>query len=603
MEIEETLPKVFINQVKQKKNKTFLIYKNQGRWQHVTWQQAGEKVKQISLGLMALGVKKGDRVCAISETIPDHAYCYLGIMNAGAVYTPIYHTNSPKECAHVINGCGAQIAFAQDQKQLVKLKEAAKWPDERTLEHIIVFDMPKAGAGPGVMSLDRLCEIGQQALIRSSEQPYLERLLSVKPDDLIEIIYTSGTTGPPKGVMDTSAGMIKGLKEFARFHPFFEDDRGVSHLPMAHGIELRLSHLPHIYFGFSQVYAESMAALYDNVRETDPTFLITTPRFLEKHYHNIWGSIEKLPAGKKKLIRWCLKTGLRYQDLKENSKKHVLYPLYYLLYLIAYMLFLRRVRHTVGRKIRAFHTGGAPNSVEILNFFRACGLPVYEGYGLTEAIGLICLSRPGANKIGTVGKPLHGVEITFTDENEILAGGWVPGKGYWNNPQATAELLRDGWLHTGDIGYLDEEGFLHLTGRKKDILITSSGKNISPLNIENLLRASSFISHAVVFGEGKTYLTALVTLNPEEIIHYARNNDIAYTDFADLTRNEKIVDLIGKEVAACNQELARIEQIKKFAILEDEFRQEAGELTPTQKVKRAVVGEKYRDKIEAMYDD
>ncbi|UCH23425.1 MAG: AMP-binding protein [Deltaproteobacteria bacterium] len=250
LEIEETLPKVFINQVKQKKNKTFLIYKNQGRWQHVTWQQAGEKVKQISLGLMALGVKKGDRVCAISETIPDHAYCYLGIMNAGAVYTPIYHTNSPKECAHVINGCGAQIAFAQDQKQLVKLTEAAKWPDERTLGHIIVFDMPKAGAGPGVMSLDRLCEIGQQALIKSSEQPYLERLLSVKPDDLIEIIYTSGTTGPPKGVMDTSAGMIKGLKEFARFHPFFEDDRGVSHLPMAHGIELRLSHLPHIYFGF-----------------------------------------------------------------------------------------------------------------------------------------------------------------------------------------------------------------------------------------------------------------------------------------------------------------------------------------------------------------
>jgi long-chain acyl-CoA synthetase len=600
--MDRSLPKVFIDQVAKNKNRTFLMHKRDGRWHHATWQEAGDKVKQISLGLMSLGVKKGDRVCAISETIADYAYCYLGIINAGAVFAPIYHTNSSKECIHVINDSGAQFAFAQDERQLGKLQEAVKWSGGNAFKFIVVLEKFQGKADSHIMSLDELCALGRQALIEGGEQLYLERLLSVEPHDVIQIIYTSGTTGPPKGVIDTSAGMIKGLEEFARFHPFFENDRGVSHLPMAHAIELRLSHLPHIFFGFTQVYAESMAALYDNVRETEPTFLITTPRFLEKHYNNIWGKAESSPRWKRKLIRWCLKTGLRYQDMKENRKGGFLYIMNCPLYAVARVIFLNRVRRVVGRKIRAFHTGGAPNSPEILNFFRACGLPVYEGYGLTETQGLISLNRPGANKIGTVGQPLQGVSLSFTEENEILVGGWAPGKGYWNNPQATAELIYNGWLHTGDMGYLDEEGFLHLTGRKKDILITSSGKNISPSNIENLLRTSSYINQAVVFGEGKTYLTALITLNREEIVRYAKDHNIIYADFGELTKNERIVSLIQKEVMVRNEELARIEQIKRFTILEDDFRQEAGEVTPTLKVKRGVILERHRDTIEGMYE-
>ena len=601
MEMDRTLPKVFIDQVAKRQNRAFLLHKSEGRWQPVSWKEAGEKVKQISLGLMSLGVEKGDRVCAISETIPDHAYCYLGIVNAGAVFAPIYHTNSPKECAHVLNDSGAQISFAQNQDQLRKLKEASDWDGNRILKYIIVIEKLEDETDSHILSLDSLCELGKRISTEKGDQLYFERVHSIKPDDLVQIIYTSGTTGPPKGVIDSHAAMFKGMEEFARFHPFFEDDRGVSHLPMAHAIELKLSHLPHIYYGFTQVYAESMAALYDNVRETDPTFLITTPRFLEKHYSSIWGKVEGLPSWKKKVVKWCLKTGLNHHGRKENSKEVPQSPFLSILYPIAYALFLKRVRHVVGRKIRAFHTGGAPNSPDILNFFKACGLPVYEGYGLTETRGLISLNRPGANKIGTVGKPLHGVDLTFTPENEILVGGWAPGIGYWKNPQATAELLRDGCLHTGDLGYLDEEGYLHLTGRKKDILITSSGKNISPLNIENLLRTSSYISQAVVLGEGKTYLTALITLNREEIINYARNNGISYSDYSDLVRNDRIVDLIQKEIEIRNQELARIEQIRRFTILEEDFRQEKGEVTPTQKVKRAVIREKYRDKIEAMY--
>ena len=239
---------------------------------------------------------------------------------------------------------------------------------------------------------------------------------------------------------------------------------------------------------------------------------------------------------------------------------------------------------------------------EMLIFFRSCGLPLYEGYGLTEGNGMISANRPGAYKMGTVGKPLDGIEVKITKEGEILARGWLCGKGYWNNEEETKELYKGGWLNTGDLGRFDEDGFLILTGRKKEILITSSGKNVSPSYIENILKMSSYISQAVVFGEGKRYLTALVTLNPEEIIKFAQDNNVSFSDFADLAKKHEIIDLIHREIEKKNKELARIEQIRKFTILEEEFRQDREEVTPTFKVKRTVIGERYGDKVDAMYE-
>jgi long-chain acyl-CoA synthetase len=255
----------------------------------------------------------------------------------------------------------------------------------------------------------------------------------------------------------------------------------------------------------------------------------------------------------------------------------------------------------VGRKIQWSSSGGAPIPPKILHFFRACGFPIYEGYGLTESQGLITLNRPGAFKIGSVGKPMDGVKLAFTEDSEILVKGWPRTAGYWNNPEANEELFRDGWLHTGDLGFLDEDGYLYITGRKKEILITSSGKNITPSNIQNLLKTSPYISEAVVLGEGEIYLTALVTLDEDEITQYASEQNISYSDFADLTRHPAVMELISKVIEDKNQELARIEQIKKFTILEDQFRQERDELTPTMKVKRKVVEQRYQDKIAAMY--
>lgn len=596
---QQTLPQAFADNVKKRGHEPFLLYKHEGRWRSVSWNEVGEKVKYISLGLTALGVKKGDRIAPISETRPEMAYCCLAIATSGAIYAPIYHTNSPKECVHVINDSGARIAFAQDEAQLEKLKAA--WGDCPHLEKVIVFKMEKPEDNPRIMTLDQLIELGKEEFKRNGDQAYYERILSVKPEDVSAIIYTSGTTGPPKGVMDTNAGIIRNLTETTKFFPVSEQSRGIGFLPMAHAIELMNGHWYHVYYGFPHAYAESMKTLFDDVRETEPTFLFTTPRFYEKHYNQLMSIIEAAPGWRKKLINGCLRIGNRYQDRKESQQRGIMYVLTLSLNSVAHLIFFRRIRVIVGRKIEWSSSGGAPIPAKILRFFRACGLPIYEGYGLTESTGLIAINRPGAFKIGTVGKPSDGVELLFTEDHEILVKGWTRCAGYWNNPDATKELFCDGWLHTGDLGYLDEDGYLHITGRKKDILITSTGKNISPLNIENHLKTIPYISQAVVFGEGQTYLTALVTLDEEKITQYANEKNITYNNVASLTQHPSIKDLIVKEIEMKNQDLARIEQIKKFTILEDQFQQDRDELTPTLKVKRRVVEHRYKDKIAAMY--
>ena len=594
-----TLAKIFIEQADRHMNRTFLLHKENDEWRHVSWFKVGERVKWISLGLMSLGANKGDRVSAISETRPEYAYCCTAIANTGAIFVGIYHTNSPKECAHVINNSGAKIVFAENPEQCQKILTASR--ETHALEKIIVFEDFVPLSDPRIMSLDQLYELGRQELNRKGEQAYLERIFSIEPDDVAAIIYTSGTTGPPKGVMDTHEGIIRNLREYTRTFPVHKKDRGLSFLPMAHALELRNGHWFHIIYGIPQVYAESMKALFDNVHETEPTFFFTTPRFFEKHYNTLSASIEKAPPWKKKMISWALKKSGRFHEIRENSLRGARYLLSLALYVAAWAIFIRHVREVVGKKLRYSGVGGASMAPEMLHFFRSCGLPLYEGYGLTEGNGMISANRPGAVKIGTVGKPLEGIEVKITEEGEILARGWLCGKGYWNNKEATEELYRDGWLNTGDLGYLDEDGYLHLTGRKKEILITSGGKNISPSYIENILKMSSYISQAVVFGEGKNYLTALITLNREEVIHFARNNHISYFGFTDLIQKEEIIHLIQGEIDQRNEDLSRIERIRKFTLLENEFRQEREEVTPTFKIKRKVIGKRYKDIVEAMY--
>lgn len=595
-----TLPKVFIEQLKKQKDRTFLIHRKDNRWLDVSWAEVGEKARNLSLGLMKLGVKKGDRVSVISETRPDYAYTVLAIANSGAVFAGIYQTNSPKECIHVINDSGAEIIFAENKEQCEKiLKAAESCPG---IKKIILFDAFSMSDDPRIMSLDDLYTLGKEEYENKGDSGYLERIDQVEPDDVTAIIYTSGTTGPPKGVMDTNRGILMNLREYTKFFPVNETDRGLSFLPMAHALELRNGHWLHITFGIEQVYAEGMRQLFDNVREMNPTFFFTTPRFFEKHYNNISAEIENASCLKKAVINWCLKVGARYNDDSWNVKGKSPDAVTGFMYSIAKRLFINDVRERVGRKLRYGGVGGAPMTAEMLNFFRSCGFPLYEGYGLTEGCGQLAINRPGVFKLGTVGKPLDGIEVELKEDGEIIARGWLCTPGYWNNKEATDELYEGGWLNTGDIGAFDEDGFLKITGRKKEIIITSGGKNVSPSYIENILKLSPYISQAVVFGEGKDYITALLTLNQEEVIRYAGKNGIQYSDYADLITGKEIQDLIRREIDIQNKELAKVENIRRFTVLKDEFSQEREEVTPTFKIKRRIINERYKDIVAKMYE-
>ena len=595
-----TLPKVFYDQLSRLQDKTFLIYKKDNRWQEVSWAEVGEKVRNLALGLMKLGVKKGDRVSVISETKPEYAYTVTAIANSGAIFAGIYQTNSIKECSHVINDSGAKIIFTENQIQCEKILKASESCPH--IEKIIVFDPFPSMEDPRLISLDDLYAIGQDEYDKNGEKEYLDRLNQVEPEDVTAIIYTSGTTGPPKGVLDTNRGILMNLREYTKFFPVKETDRGLSFLPMAHALELRNGHWLHITFGIEQVYAEGMRQLFDNVREMDPTFFFTTPRFFEKHYNNISAEIENCSPSRKKWIRWCLKIGAKYNDDSWHVKGESPDFITSFLYSMAKRLFINSVREKVGRKLRYGGVGGAPMTAEMLNFFRACGFPLYEGYGLTEGCGQLAINRPGVFKLGTVGKPLDGIEVKLKDDGEIIARGWLCTPGYWNNKVATDELYEGGWLNTGDIGTFDEDGFLKITGRKKEILITSGGKNVSPSYIENILKLSTYISQAVVFGEGKDYITALLTLNREEVERYAKKNNIEYSSYSDLITKKEITDLVQREIDTQNKELAKVENIRKFTILENEFSQEREEVTPTFKIKRKNITEKYKDVVARMYE-
>ncbi|MFC1839469.1 AMP-dependent synthetase/ligase [Thermodesulfobacteriota bacterium] len=595
-----TLPKVFIERLNRLGDKTFLIHKINKRWQRVSWAEVGEKVRNLTLGLMKLGVKKGERISVISETRPDYAYTVTAIANSGAIFAGIYQTNSVKECVHVINDSGAKIVFAENKDQCEKIIKASESCPH--IERIILFDTFSTMDDPRVMSLDELYDLGEAEYEKNGDNEYYERLNQVEPDDVTAIIYTSGTTGPPKGVLDVNRGILMNLREYTKFFPVDETDRGLSFLPMAHALELRNGHWFHITFGIEQVYAEGMRQLFENVREMDPTFFFTTPRFFERHYNNISADIENSPAWKRMIVNWSLEIGARYNDDSWNVKGKLPDFITRFLYSIAKILFINGVREQVGRKLRYGGVGGAPMTAEMLNFFRSCGFPLYEGYGLTEGCGQLAINRPGVFKLGTVGKPLDGIEVKLKEDGEIIAKGWLCTPGYWNNKEATEELYADGWLNTGDLGSFDEDGFLKITGRKKEILITSGGKNVSPSYIENILKLSTYINQSVVFGEGKDYITALLTLNREEIERYAKKIELEYIDYADLISKKEIVDLVQREIDDRNTELAKVENIKNFTILKDEFSQEREEVTPTFKIKRKNITERYKDLVERMYE-
>jgi long-chain acyl-CoA synthetase len=559
----------------------------------ITYPELGRAAREIAGGLMSLGIEPGDRVSVLAETRPEWTLADFGVTSAGATLVPIYHTNSHEECRYVLDHSGARAVIVENETQLAKIEAVrGQLPG---LEHVIVMDNRPNGSA---MSFAELRFRG--SLVGPDELD--ERVRGIEPDDLATIIYTSGTTGPPKGCMVTHGNWTSAIRmseQRLKLHP--GDPLVIfMFLPLAHSFARIIQFVPLDIGGTLAFWSGSTKRLLEDIQITRPTYLPAVPRIFEKIYTKAAGEVEENGSPLKRAIfHWAVGVGHHAYELGEGGKKGD--PLLWLAHPIASKLVLSKVRGLFGPDMELSITGAAPIAPEIIQFFDDCGVPVYEGYGMTESCSMGTLNVPGEAKVGSVGRPLPEMEIRIESDGEILMRGPAVFQGYYKNPKATAETLVDGWLHTGDLGSIDDDGYLFITGRKKDLIITSSGKNISPSNIETLLRETRWISQAAVYGDNRPYLVALVTLDRDELAALAEKFGVA-PDPELLAHHEGVRAEVQREVDSVNAQLARIEQIKRFDVCPEDWTQESGELTPTMKLKRAVVYERYRARFERLYE-
>jgi long-chain acyl-CoA synthetase len=569
-----------------------LRYKDQARgaWVDVSYPELGESVRMLSLGLQAIGIEAHDKVGIISNTRPEWTYFDFAILCAGATVVPIYQTNSPEECEYVLAHSDSKAVVIEDAEQLEKIRQVrSQLP---TLEHVISIEPIEAD---DVITLDELRERGRAR----SDEDFAARVAGVQPSDIATYIYTSGTTGPPKGCVIDHANWRTMLDMVQEDGVLVQEEVTYLFLPLAHAFA-RLIELLSVDVGGTLVYWErDPNKIIPNILEVRPTYFPSVPRMFEKIYATAMGQVEKAGPIKKAIFNWAVRTGRKVRELERQGKQPG--PLLRREYEFADKQVLSKVRNLFGGRIKQCVTGAAPISPEILEFFWACGVLVLEGYGMTETSTASTINRHDDFKFGSVGKPFGGCEIKIADDGEVLIKGPNIFRGYYKNEQATRETITDGWLHTGDLGRLDDDGFLYITGRKKDIIITAGGKNITPANLENGLKQNQYISQAVVYGDRRPYLTALITLDPEEIATYATEHDLGTTDAAELSKRPEIRELVQKTMDAVNSKVARVEQVKKFTILPHDLTQETGELTPTLKVKRNIVYDKYAREFDELY--
>jgi long-chain acyl-CoA synthetase len=569
-------------------------YKRDGAWQDVSYAQLAKIVQEVGLGLIDLGLQAGERICILANTRPEWTYADMAATSAGAVVVPIYQTNSPEECLWVISDSEACAIVCEDEEQLAKVLEIREQvPNVRT---VIVMDDASGEAGRGLdaITLEQVRERGRG---RSAEELDARRA-AVRLEDPFTFIYTSGTTGPPKGCVLTHgnySAMIEMLKAANGIH---EDEIIYLYLPLAHSYAL-LIQLATFDLGSTLAYfGGDTKQIVPELLEVKPTYLPSVPRVFEKIYTIAHGAIEAKPPEERRQAEEAIALGYKVRsmmargeeipaELKEPFEK-------------ADEELFKNVRAIFGGEVRQATSGAAPIAREILEFFLACGVPVLEGYGMTETATAATFSTVEHHRFGTVGRALPGVELKIAEDGEILIKGANIFHGYHNQASTSFGAIENGWLHTGDLGSIDEDGYLSITGRKKDIIITAGGKNLTPANIENDLKQSRWISQAVMHGDQRPYPVVLITLDEEEIPAYAREHGLP-EDVASLSRNPAIHALIQQELDRVNAKYAQVEQVKKFAILDHDLSQPTGELTPTLKVKRNVVNEKYKDVFDALY--
>jgi long-chain acyl-CoA synthetase len=595
--VAQSIPQMFFERAAARGHKAAQLSKHGTVWQERSWHDLSTRVRNIAKGLLTLGLSMGDRVAILSDSRAEWVQCDLGILAAAGITVPIYPSSTDEQTAYILQHSEATIVFADTTLQIDKLLRVRT--QAPALRHVIWICERPTTADPLLLSLEDLIARGAAA----DEQTAIleERLRLLTPEHEATYVYTSGTTGPPKGVVQTHGNHLFMMQSCGDIIEAHEGDVDLLFLPLAHSFA-RLEEFLGLYIGLTTAFAESIDALAKNMQEVRPMLVFSVPRVYEKIYARVMAAGTAGSPVKQAIFHWCVGVGKQVSALLQHRQP--VPALLRLRYALAQKLVFGKLHQAVGGRLRYFVSGGAPLAQDIAEFFHAAGMLILEGYGLTETCPALTVNQFKHYKFGTVGTALPGVEIRIAPDGEILARGPNIAQGYYKRPQETAEVFHDdGWFATGDIGALDSEGFLRITDRKKDLIVTSGGKNIAPQNIENLLKTDRYISQAMVYGDRHHYLTAVLTLDMEEVGPYARAHNIPYHQPEELAAQPQIRQLVESRVAALNQRLASYETIKKFIIAPTDFSPENGLLTPTLKVKRKIVTQQYQTQLEQLYQE
>ena len=594
-----TIPRLFWDSVKSRGERVAMREKDLGIWQEISWSHYGEKAKLTGLALHALGLEKGNVVSIASEGNPEWLYTDMGTIGAGGISSGVYTTDSAAQVKYLVNDSATKFYFAENEEQLDKILEVRS--ECPTLKKIIVYDMEGLNDfhDDQVISYEEFLKIGEKT---NQENPNLWESLvnSVSPDDIAILVYTSGTTGPSKGAMINHTNLLYSINTGYDIFDVMEHEEQLSFLPLCHILERSVSVMIPLKTGAVVNFAESIDTVPENIREVSPTVFIAVPRIWEKFYSSITILMKDATFIGKFFYQLSINVGSKYKEYFIDGKEP---PLSLKLsYWICNQLVLKNIKKLLGlNNCRYALSGAAPISPDLINWYLSLGIDMREGWGMTETAGVGTAFYSREIKLGHVGRAVNDSEVRIAQDGEILFRGPGVFCGYLNKPEQTKETLIDGWLHTGDVGEIDNYGNLKITDRKKDIIITAGGKNISPSEIENELKFSPFISDAVVIGDKRKFLSCLIMIDEENVMKHAQDNDIPFSNFESLCKSEEIVSLIDDEVNKVNKKFASVEQVKKFSLIDIQLTAEDDELTPTMKLKRKFINQKYGDIIESMY--
>jgi long-chain acyl-CoA synthetase len=597
---QDTLPRLFRHVVRERGDRVAMREKDLGIWRGISWREYGQRARRVGMGLVALGLRPRDVVSIISDNRPEWLFTDLGVMSVAAVPNGIYTTDSARQVEYIVNDSGTRFLFVENEEQLDKILAVRDRCAE--LVKIFVYDMDGLHAfrDEQVMPFEALLELGERY---DREHPdAFDRLVDVpRPDDLAILVYTSGTTGPPKGAMLSHRNILFQLAYADFITPLHEGDQQLSFLPLCHIAERTFTVFNPLHTGSTVNFAESIDTVPENIREVAPALFFAVPRIWEKFYSGVALRMRDATGLGRFAYERAIGIGLRIAE-RRIAGRPVPWPLR-LAFRIADFLVLDNVKRSIGlHRARGAATGAAPIAPELIRWYLALGINMIEVYGQTENTGLATAMPPDRTKLGSVGLARPGTEVRLSPEGEILLRGPHVFLGYYRKPEKTADTVVDGWLHTGDVGTIDADGFVHITDRMKDIIITAGGKNVTPSEIENQLKFSPYISDAVVIGDRRKFLSCLVMIDHETVAQFAQERNVPFSNFASLCRAPEVQDLIREEIERVNRQLARVETVKQFRLIEQLLTPEDEELTPTMKLRRTFVNVKYKDLIDSMYE-